>query len=55
MTLEKVRFSNYYVCPKCKTEWNSEWNCVCDDRCPECDTSCSPSESIDQYPPEEEE
>jgi hypothetical protein len=28
--------------------WTNEWNATCDDRCPFCDTSCSPIES--KYP-----
>jgi hypothetical protein len=35
---------NKYECP-CGCEWEDEWDCTCDDRCPECNTACSPSES----------
>jgi hypothetical protein len=35
---------NHYECP-CGCEWEDEWDCTCDDRCPECNTACSPSES----------
>jgi hypothetical protein len=34
-------FNKYYRCP-CGTEWQDEWDCLCDDRCPTCDTSCEP-------------
>jgi hypothetical protein len=37
-------FRNYYRCP-CGNEWTDEWECTCDDRCPECGTSCSPYHS----------
>ena len=25
---------NEYTCPACGTEWESEWDCACDDDCP---------------------
>jgi hypothetical protein len=37
---------NYYRCP-CGNEWTDEWSATCDDRCPRCDTSCSPTKSED--------
>jgi hypothetical protein len=40
-------FQNRYECPDCSTEWNDEWSCMCDDRCPRCYTECCPVESID--------
>lgn len=27
---------NEYTCPACGTEWESEWDCACDDDCPSC-------------------
>lgn len=39
-----IIFMNYYHCP-CGEEWTDEWSCTCDDRCPSCNTSCSPVES----------
>ncbi|GAN80420.1 hypothetical protein Aam_046_061 [Acidocella aminolytica 101 = DSM 11237] len=41
------RFLNHYECPRCDNEWSDEWDCTCDDRCPDCDLSCSPVESDD--------
>lgn len=35
-------FNKYYRCPECGTEWQDEWECLCDDRCPTCDTSSAP-------------
>lgn len=39
-------FINHYRCP-CGCTWSDEWDCQCDDRCPECDASCSPYDSED--------
>lgn len=35
-------FRNHYQCP-CGCKWHDVWSAACDDRCPDCDTSCSPS------------
>lgn len=35
-------FINYYFCPVCDYTWVDEWSCMCDDRCPVCNTPCSP-------------
>jgi len=45
-------FSNHYECP-CGNRWEDQWDCTCDDRCPVCSTSCSPSFSYDLNNPEE--
>lgn len=37
-------FINYYDCP-CGEQWSDEWSATCDDDCPKCGTTCSPSES----------
>ncbi len=42
-----MRFRNHYACSNCGTTWSDVWDAVCDDRCPKCDTSCSPTESED--------
>ena len=42
-----ARFRNSYYCEDCGTAWQDESAHVCDDRCPACNTSCSPSESDD--------
>lgn len=34
-------FNKYYRCP-CGTEWQDEWDCLCNDPCPTCDTECEP-------------
>lgn len=38
------RFRNEYDCP-CGEHWEDEWDSMCDDRCPECNTPCSPTTS----------
>jgi len=39
-------FLNRYCCD-CGNEWADQWSCACDDRCPVCNTSTSPSSSRD--------
>ena len=39
------RFTNYYV--HCKTEWNDNWSCQCNDECPECHSEIEPYASHD--------
>ena len=45
-----ARFRNSYYCEDCGTAWQDESAHVCDDRCPACDASCSPSGSEDILP-----
>lgn len=40
-----TQFRNSYDCP-CGNHWEDDWSCMCDDRCPACDTSCSPTSSV---------
>jgi len=35
-------FINHYACSECGAHWTDEWSCMCDDRCPDCNTSISP-------------
>jgi hypothetical protein len=37
-------YENHYRCP-CGCEWTDEWDCMCNDRCPECDSECEPYDS----------
>jgi hypothetical protein len=39
------RFTNYYECPECNYEWQDEWDCACDDDCPNCGLTCSPCDT----------
>ena len=47
-------FINYYFCPECGTEWVDAWSCMCDDRCPSCNKSCSPFDSEESGEDEDE-
>jgi len=35
-------YRKYYHCPDCGYEWEDEWDCVCNDRCPECNSEIEP-------------
>ncbi len=37
-------FINYYKCT-CGYQWQDEWDCTCNDRCPECNKEIEPYES----------
>jgi len=47
----EMKYRNHYKCDAvhddvvCGTEWMDEWDSMCDDRCPACNTSTSPHES----------
>lgn len=43
--MENTIYSNNYHCPRCEEDWIDEWDCMCDDRCPNCNLSCSPVSS----------
>ena len=43
---DEPKYENHYDCP-CGTHWEDESPGVQDDRCPQCGTSCSPTESLD--------
>jgi hypothetical protein len=45
-----MRYNNHYHCEDCGIEWDDQWDCKCDDECPECNTSISPehSEELDE-------
>ena len=41
-------FKNRYICPECRSSWEDEWSCACDDECGECGSeSISPVETFD--------
>lgn len=40
------QYENQYECP-CGEVWYDCADSECDDRCPECNTSCSPSNSVE--------
>lgn len=43
----QFRFRMSYRCPKDGTEWEMEWSCACNDRCPTCDAEIEPSDVQD--------
>lgn len=43
----KLWFRNHYACPTCDIAWEDEWDCQCDDECPECGAAYSPTHSDD--------
>lgn len=40
------RYLNHYLCP-CGTKWDDEGDCMCNDKCPECNKEIEPYESED--------
>ncbi|MEN5278092.1 hypothetical protein ABE527_14205 [Brucella sp. TWI432] len=38
-------YLNHYRCDECDTEWDDEWNCMCNDRCPGCNAETEPFDS----------
>jgi len=38
-------YTNHYKCPRCGEQWDDSWDSMCDDRCPECNLTCSPESS----------
>lgn len=42
---EPCLYRNHYHCEECDTEWEDEWSCACNDRCPSCGTETEPHES----------
>ena len=43
-------YLNHYHCDHCHLEWEDEWSCMCDDRCPNCNASMSPYHSDEMIP-----
>ena len=41
-----VWYRNHYRCV-CGHEWTDEWDCMCNDRCPKCNTEIEPYQSDD--------
>lgn len=38
---------NYYYCPYCDEAWDDEWDCACDDECPQCGKDFTPFDDED--------
>jgi hypothetical protein len=51
-TQPPFRFRNYYECPIDGTKWHDAWMCMCNDRCPTCDSEIEPyfSEDVELTP-----
>ena len=47
MPEEELKFRNHYHCDDCDEEWQDEWSCMCNDRCPSCNKEIEPYESVD--------
>lgn len=47
---EPLIWLNYYSHDECGTEWQDEWSCQCNNKCPECGAAIGPykSEEINQ-------
>jgi len=44
----KGKYQNFYHCPRCDYAWVDEWDCTCDDDCPECgNRHITPYQAID--------
>lgn len=39
-------YLNSYHCDRCDISWDDEWDCMCNDRCPECNRETEPHDSI---------
>jgi hypothetical protein len=40
-------YLNNYRCDECDVDWEDEWSCMCNDRCPTCDYEIEPYDSDD--------
>jgi hypothetical protein len=40
-------YRNHYHCDRCDVEWEDEWSCMCNDRCPRCNVETEPYQSDD--------
>lgn len=43
----EMKYENHYKCPYCNVEWDDTWDCMCNDKCPECNKEIEPYESIE--------
>jgi len=46
---DKTFYRNRYRCT-CGKEWEDVWSCMCNDRCPRCNTEIEPFESLELLP-----
>jgi hypothetical protein len=45
--VEESWYINYYLCERCGCSWTDPWDCMCNDRCPNCDIEMTPYASYD--------
>ena len=43
-------YRKYYHCGNCHCEWTDEHDCLCDDKCPECNTAMQPYDHLQLNP-----
>lgn len=50
-----MKYLNYYECSECGARWEDEWDCACNDKCPDCNAEIEPykSEEIEDKIPVE--
>lgn len=41
-----MQFTNFYV--HCQQDWDDEWSCMCNDRCPVCNYEIEPYASLEE-------
>lgn len=39
------RYTNFYRHEECNAEWEDNWSCMCNDKCPECNAEIEPYQS----------
>jgi ribosomal protein S27AE len=45
--LDAPVYRNHYTCANCGTTWTDDWTATCDDDCPKCGTTMTPTHSED--------
>ena len=45
-------YRKYYRCSECGHEWQDEWDCLCNDRCPKCNAEIEPYDYEDLDEPD---
>lgn len=41
------RFLNSYRCDRCQIGWDDQWDCACNDKCPDCNAEIEPHTSVE--------
>lgn len=53
LSTPEPKYRNFYKCPYDGTEWEDEWDSMCNDKCPECNKEIEPYHSEDIIKEEE--